>query len=267
MKKIGFIGCGNMGGALALAVSRAQAGQELFLCDAAEEKTVALAKAVNGSAVDLKTLTLECDCIFLGVKPQGLDALLEVLSPILENRASAPLLISMAAGISMAHIAALCGTDCAVIRIMPNTPVSVGEGMILYDCNAQVSDELEAEFCALLAKAGRLDRLNEASIDAASALSGCGPAFVYLFAEALADGAVECGLSREKAKLYAAQTLRGSASLLLESGKHPGELKDAVCSPGGTTIAGVHALESGAFRASTASAVRAAYQRTLELKK
>jgi pyrroline-5-carboxylate reductase len=112
-----------------------------------------------------------------------------------------------------------------------------------------------------------LDAIPEGKIDAASALSGCGPAFVYLFAEALADGAVECGLARDKANLYAAQTLMGAAKMLMESGKHPGELKDAVCSPGGTTIAGVHALERGAFRASSIEAVTAAYEKTLELKK
>ena len=104
-------------------------------------------------------------------------------------------------------------------------------------------------------------------MDAGSALSGCAPAFVCLFAEALADGAVECGLPREKANLYAAQTLLGTAKLLLESGKHPGELKDAVCSPGGTTIAGVHAMENGAFRACAMQAVTAAYEKTLRLKK
>ena len=115
--------------------------------------------------------------------------------------------------------------------------------------------------------AGKLDPIPEDKIDAASALSGCGPAFVYMFAEALSDGAVECGLPRDKAMLYAAQTLLGAAKLLKESGKHPGALKDAVCSPGGTTIAGVHALEDGAFRASTMNAVKRAYERTLELKK
>ena len=112
-----------------------------------------------------------------------------------------------------------------------------------------------------------MDKLPEEKIDAASALSGCGPAFVYMFAEALADGAVECGLARDKANVYAAQTLIGAAKMLLETGKHPGELKDAVCSPGGTTIAGVHALEDGAFRACVMDAVNAAYERTLELKK
>ena len=139
--------------------------------------------------------------------------------------------------------------------------------MLLYTANdAVTNDEIDA-FLHALSKAGKLDEIAEDKIDAASALSGCGPAFVYLFAEALADGAVECGLARDKANLYAAQTLLGAATLLLESGKHPGELKDAVCSPGGTTIAGVHALEQNSFRSAAMSAVTAAYEKTLKLKK
>ena len=139
--------------------------------------------------------------------------------------------------------------------------------MILYTANEAVSKELLDHFSQSLADAGKMDQIPEDKIDAASAVSGCGPAFVYLFAEALADGGVECGLPRDKALLYAAQTLKGAAELLLSTGKHPGELKDAVCSPGGTTIAGVHALEDCGFRAAAMGAVTAAYERTLELKK
>ncbi|MBR2927227.1 MAG: pyrroline-5-carboxylate reductase [Clostridia bacterium] len=267
MKKIGFIGCGNMGGALALAVSKAKTDASILLCDANTQKAEQLAARIGGTVVGLKDLALESDCIFIGVKPQGLDALFLELRPYLFERKTDALLVSMAAGITIEHIERIAAAPCPVIRIMPNTPVSVGKGMILYDVNGEVTPSMEEEFCALLSAAGVLDRLSEVSIDAASALSGCGPAFVFLFAEALADGAVACGLPREKANLYAAQTLLGSAALLLESGKHPGELKDAVCSPGGTTIEGVHALECGAFRASTAEAVIAAYQKTLQLKK
>ena len=154
-----------------------------------------------------------------------------------------------------------------MIRIMPNTPVAVGEGMILYDANSTVTDEQIRVFLEGLSAAGCLDRIPERLIDAAGSLSGCGPAFVYLFAEALADGGVECGVPRDKAQLYAAQTLLGAAEMLLATGKHPGELKDAVCSPGGTTIAGVHALENGAFRATVSNAVTAAFEKTAKLKK
>ena len=148
---------------------------------------------------------------------------------------------------------------------MPNMPASVGEGMILYDVNDLVTDQMIVEFLEIMAKAGKLDNLPEYLIDAGSAVSGCGPAFAFMFAEALADAGVECGLPRDKAILYAAQMLKGSAELLLHESK-PGELKDRVCSPGGTTIAGVHALENGAFRAAAMNAVTSAYKRTLELK-
>ena len=265
MSIFGFIGCGNMGGALATAV--AKTGEKILLCDADVEKANALANALDATAVDLSTLVNGADYIFLGVKPQGFEGLFETLRPMLAKRSAAPVLVSMAAGVSVSAVEGMAGTDIPVIRIMPNTPVSVGEGMILYTYNKYVSKSALEGFLKALAKAGRLDAIEEAKIDAASALSGCGPAFVYLFAEALADGAVECGLARDKANLYAAQTLCGAAKLLLESGKHPGELKDAVCSPGGTTIAGVHALEECSFRAGAINAVTAAYEKTLKLKK
>ena len=150
---------------------------------------------------------------------------------------------------------------------MPNTPVSVGAGVVLYSVNEKVAQNEIDEFCKALSAAGVVDPIPEDKIDAASALSGCGPAFVALFAEALADGAVECGLPRDKAALYAAQTILGTAHLILESGKHPAQIKDAVCSPGGTTIEGVHALEKGKFRAASMSAVTSAYEKTLKLKK
>ena len=137
--------------------------------------------------------------------------------------------------------------------------------MSLFTCDG-VSADVENEFLQAFAHAGKFDKLTEDKIDAGSALSGCGPAFVYAFAEALADGGVECGLPREKAALYAAQTLLGAAKMLLEFG-HPADLKDAVCSPGGTTIAGIHALEEAGFRGAAMRAVLAAYKRTLELKK
>ena len=130
-----------------------------------------------------------------------------------------------------------------------------------------MSAEDEAEFLALLSSAGIVDKIDEKFIDAAAALSGCGPAFVYIFTEALAEGAVKCGLPRDKALLYAKQTVFGSAAMMLGSDKHPERLKDEVCSPGGTTIEGVLALEKGAFRATAASAVTAAFEKTAKLKK
>ena len=264
--QFGFIGCGNMGGALANALARSVPAERIALCDTDQQKRDALALSTGASAVELSELVLESEYIFLGVKPQGLPSLLGAMHPLFDRKKERTVLVSMAAGTSIAAIEAIVGTSLPIIRIMPNTPVSVGEGMVLYACNALVTEEEKATFVGSLCEGGRLDEIPEDKIDAASALSGCGPAFVYLFAEALADGAVECGLAREKANLYAAQTLLGAATLLLESGRHPGELKDAVCSPGGTTIAGVHALEASAFRAAAMDAVTSAYGRTLELK-
>ena len=265
--QFGFIGCGNMGGALAQAVAKSVNPASIALCDMDINKAAALAEACGTAVETLEGVVAECAYIFLAVKPQGFEGLFAQLRPMLAKRKDRVVLISMAAGVSISAIEAFAGSAIPIIRIMPNTPVSVGEGMILYSANSSVKTEEIDAFLSALSYAGTLDAIPEEKIDAASALSGCGPAFVYLFAEALADGAVECGLARDQANLYAAQTLMGAAKLLLESGKHPGELKDAVCSPGGTTIAGVHALDSGGMRNAAMDAVSAAYRRTLELKK
>ena len=169
-------------------------------------------------------------------------------------------------GKSVADIEALCGFKPAIIRIMPNTPVSVGKGVILFDVNEKVGEKDVGEFENALSAAGVLCRISENKIDAAGALSGCGPAFVYMFIEALADGAVLCGIPRSDALLYAAATIEGAARLAIESGEHPEKLKDNVCSPGGTTIAGVKALEDAGFRAAAINAVEAAYKKTLKMK-
>ena len=161
-------------------------------------------------------------------------------------------------------IGMMAGSGYPIIRMMPNTPVALGDGMIQY-CSDDVEPEKMAEWLAAMAPAGRLDAVPEGMMDAASAVSGCGPAYAYMFVEALADGAVKCGVPRAKAMRYAAQMLLGSASLLLETGEHPGALKDAVCSPGGSTIAGVAALEDRGFRGAAIAAVEAAYRRTKEL--
>ena len=262
--KIGFIGCGNMGGALARAVAKAVGGDYVAVNDYFAEKAQDLANECGASVLSAQEIAQKGKFIVLGVKPQNMQQTISAFAENLKANQDA-VVITMAAGISISAIRAFIGADLPVIRIMPNTPALVGEGMILYDC-AGVSKQDEEAFKALFAKAGVLDKLAEDKIDAASALSGCGPAFVYAFAEALADGAVECGVPRDKAQTYAAQTILGAGKMLLEFG-HPADLKDAVCSPGGTTIAGVHALEKGGFRSAAMDAVFSAYKRTLELKK
>ena len=206
-----------------------------------------------------------CDLVFLGVKPQMMAGLLADLQPALERRKTPVTLVSMAAGVSMAQIRAMAGGDYPVIRIMPNTPVAVGQGVVLYDQTDNVTVEAKALFLTAMGTAGLLDPLEERLMDAGSAVAGCGPAFADLFLEALADGGVLCGLPRAKAMVYAAQMLLGAASLALETEQHPGQLKDAVCSPGGSTIAGVKTLEQFAFRAAVIDAVEAAYEKTKAL--
>ncbi len=262
--KLGFIGCGNMGGALITAAAATLQKGEIAVCDLDKEKVAKLEKAHGVVGVDMQTLAAEADFVVLGVKPQVIEKALAPIAPILRKRADVTV-ITMAAGVSIAGVRACIGGDLPVIRIMPNTPVAVGEGMILYTLS-DVAEEKHAAFRKYFEKAGKFDQIDESKIDAGSALSGCGPAFVYAFAEALADGAVECGVPRESAALYAAQTLKGAAEMLLQFG-HPADLKDAVCSPGGTTIVGVHALENAGMRGAVMEAVTAAYKRTLELKK
>ena len=173
----------------------------------------------------------------------------------------------MAAGLTMEKIDALAGGGFPIIRIMPNTPVSVGKGLVLYCANERVTEDILASFLEDMSAAGRFDKIEERLFDAAGTVTGCGPAYVYLFIEAMADGAVACGVPRAQAQEYAAATLAGAAQMVLDSGSHPGALKDAVCSPGGSTIAGVKALEDRGFRGTVMECVMAACKRNAELGK
>ena len=262
--KIGFIGCGNMGGALVTAAAKSIDGASIAVCDFDKSKTDKFHKEYGAVVTDAKDIAANSDFVLLAVKPQVMESAIADFAEELKSNANVTV-ITIAAGLSIAAIRSYIGASVPMIRIMPNTPVALGAGMILYTL-ANVEKKAETDFLKIFEKAGVFDKIPEDKIDAGSALSGCGPAFVYAFAEALADGAVECGVPRDKAALYAAQTLLGAAEMLLEFG-HPADLKDAVCSPGGTTIAGIHALEKAGFRGATIEAVTAAYKRTLELKK
>jgi pyrroline-5-carboxylate reductase len=266
-KKIGFIGCGNMGGALAIAAANSVGASNIYVSDADNGKAKDFADKNSVNVITVKEVAEKCDVIFLGVKPQVLKSVCSELAPIFKARKDHFVIVSMAAGVKLCDLEEMCEGDFPIIRIMPNIPASVGAGMILYTGNKNVTDEDFSEFTKSLEKAGMLDKIEEAKIDAASAISGCGPAFVFMFIEALADGGVKCGLPREKALLYAAETLFGSAKMVLETNEHPGKLKDAVCSPAGSTIEGVNALENGSFRADVMNAVDKAYKRTVELGK
>ena len=266
MATFGFIGTGNIGSALARAACKGVPGDQVFLANRTPEKAKALAEELECQVADNTAIAEDADFIFLGVKPQMMAELLADIGPVLAQRQSRFILVTMAAGLTIQRIQELAGGIYPVIRIMPNTPVSIGEGMVLYTCGEGVSKEEEALFLESMAGAGRFSPLPERLIDAGSAVSGCGPAFVDLFLEALADGGVACGLPRAAAVELAAQMAVGSAKLVLESGKHPGELKDAVCSPGGTTIQGVRVLEKAGFRGAVMDAVIAAYEKNADLK-
>lgn len=263
--RYGFIGCGNMGGAVARAVCRGAGAGQVVLANRTAAKAEALAGELGCTAAGNEAAA-DCDFVFLGVKPQMMAGVLAELAPRLAARTDPFVLVSMAAGLSMQRLRQMAGGEYPIIRMMPNTPVAVGAGMIQY-CSLEVpADRLET-WRQAMAPAGRLDEVAEGQMDAASCVSGCGPAWAYQFIEALADGGVAAGLPRAKAQEYAAQMLLGSARMVLESGRHPGELKDAVCSPGGSTIQGVRVLEERAFRGAVTDAVLAAYEKTVEMGK
>lgn len=263
-KTFGFIGTGNMGGALATAVRRAVPGERILLCNRTPEKAEALARRLDAAVVTNGEAAARADYLFLGVKPQMMAGMLESIRETLAARAVPCVLVSMAAGLTMQAIRNLAGADYPIIRVMPNTPAAIGQGVVLCS-SADVDAGALADFREAMAGAGMLDFIDEGLIDAGSAVAGCGPAYAAMLIEALADGGVACGLPRAKAQAYAAQMLLGTAALALETGSHPGALKDAVCSPGGSTIQGVRALERGGFRSAAFEAVVAAYEKTLEM--
>lgn len=260
--KYGFIGCGNMGGAIARALSRSTT--DIVLTDRSG-KAKGLAEELGCHYSDTSTIVSECDRIFLAVKPQMMEGVLRPIQPLLKEKK--PLLITMAAGLTLDKIETLCGTSLPIIRIMPNTPVSVGRGMIPYCCNAQVSQKTIDSVISDLQYAGKMDCLDEKLMDVATALSGSGPAYMYLLLEALTDGAVACGLPKEKALEYATITMAGAAEMVEKSSADPVALRIAVCSPGGSTIEGINALEQHGFRDTVKACVHAAYKKNIELGK
>ncbi len=263
--KCGFIGCGNMGGALATAVRKGNTDIALLLADNDIEKQNTLCKALNGICSTAEQIANECDVLFVGVKPQGIKDLFEQLNCLLKHRDPAPLIITMAAGVTTKTITDLIAAPLPVVRIMPNTPVLLGCGMIEVCKNNAVTDEQLAIALDLLNEAGRLDVIPEELIDAASALSGSGPAFVYYFAEQLMAGAKACGIPEEKLVEYTAQTLLGAAQMMLKGEKTPEELRIAVCSPGGSTLAGLTAMQTESFDTAVQDTVKRAFARSKEL--
>ena len=200
--------------------------------------------------------------IFLAFKPHQLD---EATEAVRDQFDESHLVISILAGVRLAKLDAACGGRARVVRVMPNTPALVGEGACGYALGQAATTEDGELVKRLLSAVGVAYEVNESLIDAVTGLSGSGPAYGYMIIEALSDGGVAAGLPRDISTRLAAQTMLGAAKMVLETGKHPGELKDMVCSPGGTTIEGVHELEEGGVRSALINAVRAATERAAEL--
>ena len=264
--RAGFIGCGNMGGVLAGVAAKALGGDNVFVFDKHPEKTGKLSLNYGCKIVELPEILEKCGSIVLGVKPQVLPALLQAIKEPLSKRTDRFTIVSMAAGIKASAIESVLG-EVPVVRIMPNTPCASGEGVILCSAGAYAGNEDMDAVLKMFDPAGKLLTVSEGKIDAGSAVSGCGPAFVYMFIDAMIDGGVRAGLTRAEAKLLAEQTVLGSAKYALESGEEPAKLKADVCSPKGSTIEGVAVLEEYSLRSAVMEAVKAAYVRTLELGK
>jgi pyrroline-5-carboxylate reductase len=267
-KRIGLLGAGAMGEALAggLLASGVPASQ---VCAAEpdplrrEHVTRTLGIAVGS---DNATVARSCDVVVLAVKPGLVAPVLSALRKQEPDAIARPLWVSIAAGVSLAKLAAELPAGARLVRAMPNTPALVRSGATAFVANRAATAEDRALAQALFESVGLAwEAPDEALLDAVTGLSGSGPAYVFVFLEALADAGVRAGLPRDVAHRLACQTVLGAARLTLESGLHPGQLKDRVTSPGGTTIAGLARLEAGAFRAAVLDAVEAATRRAKEL--
>ncbi len=263
MLRIGFIGVGNMGGALATAAAK-QENTKILVTDYDNKKAEEVAQKIGAENTTTELLCKTARYIFLGVKPQVLPSVLKEIAPIIKNRTDEVTLISMAAGVKIEKIIAEIGFFVPVIRIMPNLPVTVGGGMVLYTAAENTETE---KIVSAMQYSGVWEQIDEELIDAASAVSGCGPAFVFMYIKALALGGEKCGLPYDTALKLAAQTVMGSAKMLMETGRAPDELKDAVCSPGGSTIEGVKSLCSNNLDETVIKAVEKSFKRTIELGK
>lgn len=263
MLRIGFIGVGNMGGALAAAASKS-GNAEILVTDYDKNKSAEVSSKIGAKDTDAEKICKTAKYIFLGVKPQVLPSVLDEIAPFLKSRTDNFCLVSMAAGIKIQRIIDVLGFSVPVIRIMPNMPVAVGQGMVLYCAEKTVECD---ELVTVMQHSGVWAKIEESAIDAASAVSGCGPAFVFMFIKALALGGEKSGLDFDTALTLAAQTVMGSAKMLMQSEKTADELRDAVCSPGGSTIEGVKSLYGDNLDETVIKAVEKSFKRTIELGK
>ena len=260
-----FIGAGAMGEALVkgLLAAGTYAPADLILYDVDAGRVGALATATGArAAANPAEAAQGADVILIAVKPQVIES---ALAPLRDGITPAQTVVSIAAGVTTARLEACFAQPVPVVRVMPNTPALVGEAATAICAGKNAGPQHTAQARRIFAAVGVAVDADEKLLDAVTGLSGSGPAYVFAFIEALADGGVRAGLPRDIALKLAAQTVLGSAKMVLETGEHPGVLKDRVASPGGTTIAGLHALEQGAFRGVVMDAVLAAAERSKEL--
>ncbi|MBR5866327.1 MAG: pyrroline-5-carboxylate reductase [Spirochaetaceae bacterium] len=274
--KVCCIGIGVMGGALMKAVIKVVGKTNLLISDGDLEKSKVFAKE-NGCVVAASNVEAvkESDIVFIAVKPAFVGEVLDEIGPYLDGK----IVVSVAAGLTIASIkemysfsimmAGEAESNVSFIRIMPNIPAIAGQAMIAICADPSEPEALTEKNVAIVSKllshAGQVDQVNEKMMDAVTAISGSGPAYAFMFIEALADAAVRMGMSRRQAYIYASQTLKGAAEMQLLTGSQPGELKDAVCSPAGTTIEAVKVLEDRGFRSAIMNAAEAAYEKAQEL--
>ncbi|MBX3439969.1 MAG: pyrroline-5-carboxylate reductase [Planctomycetaceae bacterium] len=263
--RIGFIGSGRMATALArgLISTGFTAAKAIVASDVSELALQRFEQETGGTtAPDNATVLGQSDVIVLAVKPQQIPAVLQELK---DRMRPDHLIVSIAAGVTLRTLQSGLGEQCRVVRVMPNSPCLVGAGASAFACGARATTADAELVSTLLGTVGTAIPVAESLMDAVTGLSGSGPAYAFQMIEALSDGGVRVGLPREIATQLAAQTLLGAARMVLETGDHPGALKDAVTSPGGTTIAGLHAMERGGVRAALIDAVQAATERSREL--
>jgi len=265
LTRIGFLGAGQMATALARGFQRAGLviAEQLVAVDVSAPAAQRFQDETKAATVrSIGDVAQQANVLFLAVKPQHANDVLAALAPSLTPK---HLVVSIAAGITLATLTKALGGMARIIRVMPNTPCLIGAGASAFARGGNATGDDAALVQQLLTAVGLAFEVPERLLDAVTGLSGSGPAYAYVIIEALSDGGVRMGLPRDLAMQLAAQTLAGAAQMVLSTGQHPGALKDAVTSPGGTTIAGLHALEQGGLRGTLIDAVQSATERAHEL--
>lgn len=259
IKKLGFIGGGNMASALVGGIISAGKflPSDITVSDKDDEKLKTLSRLGVNTSIDNSECVKNSDIVFLAVKPNIMSLVLDEIKSKIADK----IVVSIAAGITLDYLGQMLGKEAKIIRVMPNTPAQVGCGMAVLSPNENVSDYESVTVEGIFKSVGEAIVLDEKFMSIATALHGSSPAYVYMLIDAMADSGVKYGLTKKQALLLSAKAVEGSAKMVLETGKHPSELKDNVCSPAGTTIAAVCALEKNGFKASVQEAIDACVEK------